>query len=97
MVFYSSKKFYGFVVKIYLAKEFHLVCFKIFHLNVYSMQLYNKLSAEERAELIDLAGKQRPRCLYAYAKIENAQFRNELFIAWNKLDALGRIYVQPKE
>jgi hypothetical protein len=23
------------------------------------MQLYNKLSAEERAELIDLAGKQR--------------------------------------
>ena len=59
------------------------------------MQLYNKLSAEERSELIDLAGKQRlTLSFYAYAKIENAQqFRDELFIAWNHLDALGRIYV----
>jgi UPF0176 protein len=31
---------------------------------------------------------------YAYAKIENPQdFRNQLFISWNALDALGRIYV----
>jgi UPF0176 protein len=59
------------------------------------MQLYNTLSAEERKELIDLAGKQRlTLSFYAYAKIENPQqFRNDLFIQWNKLDALGRTYV----
>ena len=59
------------------------------------MQLYNTLSAEERAELIDQAGKQRlTLSFYAYAKIENPQqFRDDLFIAWNALDALGRIYV----
>lgn len=59
------------------------------------MQLYNTLSAEERAELIDQAGKQRlTLSFYAYAKIEKPQqFRNELFLAWDKLDALGRIYV----
>lgn len=59
------------------------------------MQLYNTLSAEERAELIDQAGKQRlTLSFYAYAKIQDPQqFRNDLFIAWNKLDALGRIYV----
>jgi UPF0176 protein len=59
------------------------------------MQLYNTLSAEERAELIDQAGKQRlTLSFYAYAKIEDPkQFRDNLFIAWNKLDALGRTYV----
>jgi UPF0176 protein len=59
------------------------------------MQLYNTLSADERAELIDHSGKQRlTLSFYAYAKIENpTQFRNELFLAWNKLDVLGRIYV----
>ena len=59
------------------------------------MQLYNKLSAEERSELIDLAGKQRlTLSFYAYANLKNAQqFRDELFVAWNALDALGRIYV----
>ena len=59
------------------------------------MQLYNTLSPEERAELIDQAGKQRlTLSFYAYAKIENPQqFRNDLFIAWNALDALGRTYV----
>jgi UPF0176 protein len=31
---------------------------------------------------------------YAYAQISNpTQFRNELFLAWNKLEVLGRIYV----
>ncbi len=59
------------------------------------MQLYNTLSAEERAELIDQAGKQRlTLSFYAYAKIENPQeFRDNLFIEWNKLDALGRTYI----
>ncbi len=59
------------------------------------MQLYNTLSAEERARLIDEAGKERlTLSFYAYAKIEDPKkFRDELFIAWNALDALGRIYV----
>jgi len=59
------------------------------------MQLYNTLSAEERAHLIDEAGKQRlTLSFYAYANIEDPKkFRDELFIAWNTLDALGRIYV----
>ena len=59
------------------------------------MQLYNILSAEERAIMIDDAGKQRlTLSFYAYAQISNpTQFRNELFLAWNQLDVLGRIYV----
>ncbi len=59
------------------------------------MQLYNTLSAEERARLIDEAGKERlTLSFYAYAKIEDPKkFRDDLFIAWNAIDALGRIYV----
>lgn len=59
------------------------------------MQLYNTLSAEERADLIDQAGKKRlTLSFYAYAKIENPRkFRDDLFVAWNSLDALGRTYV----
>ncbi|HLA55827.1 MAG TPA: rhodanese-related sulfurtransferase [Flavobacterium sp.] len=59
------------------------------------MQLYNTLSAEERAVMIDDAGKQRlTLSFYAYAQIENPkQFRDELFLAWNPLEVLGRIYV----
>ncbi|MBC7643084.1 MAG: rhodanese-related sulfurtransferase [Flavobacterium sp.] len=59
------------------------------------MQLYNTLSADERSIMIDNAGKQRlTLSFYAYAQIKNPiQFRNELFLAWNKLDVLGRIYV----
>ncbi|MCJ7934394.1 MAG: rhodanese-related sulfurtransferase [Chryseobacterium sp.] len=59
------------------------------------MQLYNTLSAEERAQLIDEAGKERlTLSFYAYANIQDPKkFRDELFIAWNALDALGRIYV----
>lgn len=59
------------------------------------MQLYNTLSAEERAQLIQDAGQQRfTISFYQYAQITNPQqFRDELFLAWNKLDALGRIYV----
>jgi UPF0176 protein len=59
------------------------------------MQLYNTLSAEERTVMIDDAGEQRlTLSFYAYARIENpTQFRNELFLAWNPLSVLGRIYV----
>jgi UPF0176 protein len=59
------------------------------------MQLYNTLSAEERAELISQAGQQRlTLSFYAYAHIEDPQqFRDDLFVQWNKLDALGRTYV----
>ena len=59
------------------------------------MQLYNTLSAEERKELIDQAGKQRlTLSFYAYTNIENPhQFRNDLFLVWNQLDVLGRTYI----
>ncbi|MDG1742997.1 MAG: rhodanese-related sulfurtransferase [Polaribacter sp.] len=59
------------------------------------MQLYNKLSAKERADLIDQAGKDRLTIsFYQYYKIENPQlFRDKLFLEWNALDVLGRIYV----
>lgn len=59
------------------------------------MQLYNTLSAEERSRLIEEAGDERiTLSFYAYAKIENPkQFRDDLFLAWNPLEALGRIYV----
>ena len=59
------------------------------------MQLYNKLSAIERAALIDEAGKDRLTIsFYQYFNIENPQsFRDKLFLEWNALDVLGRIYV----
>ena len=59
------------------------------------MQLYNTLSAKERAILIEQAGKERLTIsFYAYAKIGNPELlRNHLFIVWNSLDVLGRIYV----
>ena len=59
------------------------------------MQLYNTLSAEERFELINEAGKQRlTLSFYAYAHIKNPkEFRDQLFLAWNPIDVLGRIYI----
>lgn len=59
------------------------------------MQLYNKLSANERAALIDEAGKDRITIsFYKYHKIGNPQlFRDKLFLEWNALDILGRTYV----
>ncbi len=59
------------------------------------MQLYNTLSAKEREALIEEAGLDRLTIsFYKYAHIGNPQiFRNHLFIHWNDLDVLGRIYV----
>ena len=59
------------------------------------MQLYNKLSAQERAQLLDDAGEDRlTLSFYQYAKIGNSElFRNHLFVAWDQLEVLGRIYV----
>ncbi|MGB7392953.1 MAG: rhodanese-like domain-containing protein, partial [Pricia sp.] len=59
------------------------------------MQLYNTLSAKERATLIQEAGQERLTIsFYQYAHIGNPGiFRNHLFIRWNQLDVLGRIYV----
>ncbi len=59
------------------------------------MQLYNTLSARERTELIEQAGKERLTIsFYQYAKIEKPEtFRDHLFLTWNTLDVLGRIYV----
>ena len=63
--------------------------------NSYSMQLYNKLSAKERAALIDEAGKDRITIsFYQYHNIKNPQiFRDKLFLEWNNIDVLGRTYV----
>lgn len=59
------------------------------------MQLYNKLSAKERAALIDEAGEDRITIsFYQYHHIKNPQiFRDKLFLEWNELNVLGRTYV----
>ncbi len=59
------------------------------------MQLYNKLSAEERRSLIRESGKERLTIsFYQYAHLGNPRlFRNHLFIAFDELEVLGRIYV----
>ena len=59
------------------------------------MQLYNKLSAEERRILIEEDKKERfTLSFYQYHQIENPQiFRDYLFLHWNEMDVLGRIYV----
>jgi UPF0176 protein len=59
------------------------------------MQLYNTLSAKERAQLIEEAGTERlTLSFYQYAQIGNPNlFRDHLFIQWDPLEVLGRIYV----
>ena len=59
------------------------------------MQLYNKLSAEERARIIDENSQERiTLSFYKYFKLGNPSlFRDHLFIVWSNLDVLGRIYV----
>ena len=59
------------------------------------MQLYNKLSALERARIIDENSQERiTLSFYKYFKLGNPSlFRDHLFIVWSNLDVLGRIYV----
>ncbi|QJP33743.1 rhodanese-related sulfurtransferase [Nonlabens sp. Ci31] len=59
------------------------------------MQLYNKLSAEERRALIRQAGKERLTIsFYQYHQIYHQQiFRDHLFLHWHPMDVLGRIYI----
>jgi len=59
------------------------------------MQLYNKLSAQERAQMLEQAGTERlTLSFYQYAHIGNPKlFRDHLFLSWNPLEVLGRIYV----
>jgi UPF0176 protein len=59
------------------------------------VQLYNKLSANERAQLIEQAGEDRlTLSFYKYTQIGNPQlFRDYLFINWQSLEVLGRIYL----
>ncbi len=59
------------------------------------MQLYNKLSAEERAKIIDQNSQERVTLsFYKYFKLGNPSLlRDHLFIVWSDLDVLGRIYV----
>ncbi|MEB8346339.1 rhodanese-related sulfurtransferase [Flavobacteriaceae bacterium KMM 6898] len=59
------------------------------------MQLYNTLSAKEREILIEEAGKDRLTIsFYKYAHIGNPEiFRNHLYINWDAMEVLGRIYV----
>ena len=59
------------------------------------MQLYNNLSAEEKAKLIDEAGQDRLTIsFYQYHNIKNTEIlRRHLYFAWEEMDVLGRIYL----
>tara|TARA_Y200000002_G_scaffold7028_1_gene5892 strand:- start:1275 stop:2309 length:1035 start_codon:yes stop_codon:yes gene_type:complete len=59
------------------------------------MQLYNKLSSEERSKILDTLNQKRiTLSFYQYAKIDYPKkFRDDLFVFWNNLNVLGRIYI----
>ena len=59
------------------------------------MQLYNKLSADERSKILDTSKLKRiTLSFYQYAHIvDPKKFRDSLFIFWNSIDVLGRIYI----
>ena len=59
------------------------------------MQLYNKLSSSERSRILDESNQKRTTLsFYRYAKIDDPRkFRDELFIFWNSINVLGRIYI----
>jgi len=65
------------------------------HTNAYLMQLHNKLSAEERRFLLAQAGEERlTLSFYQYYHVKNPQIlRDYLFLNWNEMNVLGRIYV----
>ena len=59
------------------------------------MQLYNKLSADERSKILESTNLKRiTLSFYQYAKITDPKkFRDSLFIFWDSIGVLGRIYV----
>jgi len=59
------------------------------------MQLYNKLSAEERTKIIDENSQERiTLSFYKYFNLGNPNlFRDYIYIKWSAIDVLGRIYV----
>ncbi len=59
------------------------------------MELYNKISAEERRLLIEAENTERVTLsFYKYSKILNPKlFRDYLFLHWNSMSILGRIYI----
>ena len=59
------------------------------------MQLYNKLSSNERSRALDLSNQKRiTLSFYKYARINDPRgFRDDLFIFWDSIDVLGRIYI----
>ena len=59
------------------------------------MQLYNKLSAQERADLLEAAGTERlTLSFYQYAHIGNPQlFRDHLFLSWEPIEILGIVFI----
>ena len=59
------------------------------------MDLYNKLSKKDRIKLIEKAGEKRfTLSFYKYELIKNLEiFRNFLFVQFNSINVLGRIYI----
>tara|TARA_B100001287_G_scaffold62496_2_gene50591 strand:- start:13639 stop:14655 length:1017 start_codon:yes stop_codon:yes gene_type:complete len=53
------------------------------------------LSSDERSKILDSSDQKRINLsFYQYAKINNTQkFRDKLFIFWDSIDVLGRIYI----
>jgi len=53
------------------------------------------LSSDERSKILDSSNQKRINLsFYQYAKINNTQkFRDKLFIFWDSIDVLGRIYI----
>ena len=59
------------------------------------MQLYNKLSSDEREKILEASNLERiTLSFYKYVIIKDTvKLRDDLFIFWNSIDVLGRIYI----